>query len=405
MPDGWEYIRLCTVCWLDDIKKSVGEKLPYLDAKTLRGKTDLTYLDEGKIVDVNTKVILVDGENSGEVFDVPFKGYMGSTFKILGASEYFNLQYLNTILDFYKDVFRGNKIGAAIPHLNKNLFKSLIIGLPPIKEQERIVEEIKRFSPVLAEYDRLEQQATKLDAEIYDKLKKSILQYAIQGKLLEQDENDEPASVLLEHIRAEKKAQLGKKYVESYIYKGDDNCYYEKVGKNEPVLVEDLPFDIPDTWAFSRLGDIIYLQSGRDLEPNQYNSNGVGIPYITGASNIENEQIIINRWTNNPVVVSKKGDLLITCKGTIGTMAFNDIGDIHIARQIMAVNSNIVCLDYIRIFLESYVSVLQARAKSMIPGINRDDMLQAVIPIPSLSEQIKIIKKVKYITKMIKDEN
>ena len=188
-------------------------------------------------------------------------------------------------------------------------------------------------------------------------------------------------------------------------YRSEYSCYYEKNGKNKPVLVDDLPFDIPDTWAFSRLGNIIYLQSGRDLEPNQYNSNGVGIPYITGASNIENEQIIINRWTNNPVVVSKKGDLLITCKGTIGTMAFNDIGDIHIARQIMAVSSNIVCLDYIRIFLESYVSVLQARAKSMIPGINRDDMLQAVIPIPPLSEQIKIIKKVKYITKMIKDEN
>ena len=127
LPDGWDYIRLSTVCWLDDVKKSAGDKLPYLDVKTLRGKTDLTYLTEGKIVDIGTKVILVDGENSGEVFDIPFKGYMGSTFKILGSSHYFSLQYLNTILDFYKDVFRDNKIGAAIPHLNKNLFKSLII--------------------------------------------------------------------------------------------------------------------------------------------------------------------------------------------------------------------------------------------------------------------------------------
>ena len=81
------------------------------------------------------------------------------------------------------------------------------------------------------------------------------------------------------------------------------------MGKNEPVKLEDIPFDIPDGWAFSRLGDIIYLQSGRDLEPNQYNASGIGIPYITGASNIKNEQIIINRWTNNPVVVSKKCDL------------------------------------------------------------------------------------------------
>ena len=112
------------------------------------------------------------------------------------------------------------------------MFKSLIIGLPPLKEQERIVEKIKGFASILSEYNRLEEQATKLDNEIYDKLKKSILQYAIQGKLVEQDENDEPASVLLECIRAEKKAQLGKKYVESYIYKGDDNCYYEHIGKN-----------------------------------------------------------------------------------------------------------------------------------------------------------------------------
>lgn len=163
MPNGWEYIRLATVCWLGDTKKSVGEKLPYLDAKTLRMKNDLTYLTEGKIVDIGTKVILVDGENSGEVFDVPFKGYMGSTFKILGVSSQFNLQYLNIILDFYKDIFRGNKIGAAIPHLNKTLFKSLIIGLPSVMEQQRIVEKLKQYEPLLAEYDELEKQATKLD--------------------------------------------------------------------------------------------------------------------------------------------------------------------------------------------------------------------------------------------------
>ena len=241
LPDGWEYIRLSTVCWLGDTKKTSGETLPYLDAKTLRGKTDIAYLNEGKVVDCGTKVILVDGENSGEVFNVPFRGYMGSTFKILGACKEFNIHYLNTILDFYKDVFRDSKIGAAIPHLNKSLFKSLIIGLPPLAEQERIVAEIEKFEPLIAEYDKYEQQATKLDGEIYDKLKKSILQYAIQGKLVPQDSNDEPAAVLLERIRAEKKAQLGKKYVESYIYKSDDNCYYEKIGKNEPVLLENLP--------------------------------------------------------------------------------------------------------------------------------------------------------------------
>ena len=226
IPDSWVCVRLFTVCWLGDVAKSTGEKLPYLDAKTLRGKPDKTYLTEGKVVDVGEKVILVDGENSGEVFDIPFRGYMGSTFKTLEKVSQLTFGYLNVVLDYYRDTFRGNKIGAAIPHLNKNLFKSLLIGIPPLAEQARIVAEIEKFEPLIAEYDKLEQQATKLDEEIYDKLKKSILQYAIQGKLVPQDPNDEPASVLLEHIRAEKKAKLGKKYVDSYIYEGDDNCYY-----------------------------------------------------------------------------------------------------------------------------------------------------------------------------------
>lgn len=147
------------------------------------------------------------------------------------------------------------------------------------------------------------------------------------------------------------------------------------------------------------------MQSGRDLEPSQYNSNKAGIPYITGASNIDNDEIIINRWTQYPVVISKQGELLITCKGTIGTMAFNNIGDIHIARQIMSINSNFVYLDYIRLFLESYVSSLQAVAKSMIPGINRDDILQALIPIPPVNEQIRIIQRVYEIKSKIKGEN
>ena len=258
IPDSWVCVRLFTVCWLGDVAKSTGEKLPYLDAKTLRGKPDKTYLTEGKVVDVGEKVILVDGENSGEVFDIPFRGYMGSTFKTLEKVSQLTFGYLNVVLDYYRDTFRGNKIGAAIPHLNKNLFRSLLIGIPPIAEQARIVAEIEKFEPLIAEYDKLEQQATKLDDEIYDKLKKSILQYAIQGKLVPQDPNDEPASVLLESIRAEKKAKLGKKYVDSYIYKGDDNCYYEHIaGRAQDELVE-VPFDIPDSWAWVRWGNLSF---------------------------------------------------------------------------------------------------------------------------------------------------
>ena len=140
--------------------------------------------------------------------------------------------------------------------LTSSKLKSMFVPLPPLSEQARIVAEIEKFEPLIAEYDKLEQQATKLDTEIYDKLKKSILQYGIQGKLVPQDPNDEPASVLLARIRAEKKAQLGKKYVESYIYKGDDNCYYEHINGKTVDITEEIPFDIPENWSWARWGEL-----------------------------------------------------------------------------------------------------------------------------------------------------
>ena len=94
--------------------------------------------------------------------------------------------------------------------------------------------------------------------------------------------------------------------------------------------------DVPNGWCKTALSEIITLLSGRDLQPTQYNSFEKGIPYITGASNIDNNTIIINRWTTAPITISHKGDLLITCKGTIGKLAFNSVGDLHIARQFMS---------------------------------------------------------------------
>lgn len=181
LPDSWGIVRLSCVCWLEDGTKTINERLPNLDAKTLRGKTLETFLNLGKVVEKNQKVILVDGENSGEVFIVPFRGYLGSTFKVLGISPLLNAAYVNAILKLYKDLFRGNKIGAAIPHLNKTIFKSLIVSIPPLTEQARIVEAIKKYEPLIAEYDKLEKEATALDDTIKDKLKKSILQYAYKA--------------------------------------------------------------------------------------------------------------------------------------------------------------------------------------------------------------------------------
>ena len=239
-------------------------------------------------------------------------------------------------------------------------------------------------------------------------LKNSILQWAIQGKLVPQDPNDEPASVLLEKIRAEKarlvkEGKIKKDKKESIIYRGEDNSYYENFADGKVVCIDDeIPFEIPTGWEWCRLKEVIQLLSGRDLEPSQYNNEGVGIPYMTGASNFTNDKLVVNRWTKGPVTVSHSGDLLITCKGTIGTMSFNDIGDIHIARQIMGISSLYVNLQYVKLFLEIYVVELQKAARSIIPGISRDDILSAILPLPPTKEQKRIVDKINEILPIVK---
>lgn len=169
-------------------------------------------------------------------------------------------------------------------------------------------------------------------------------------------------------------------------------------------MLENLPFEIPSSWSWARANDIITLLSGRDLEPTQYNSNNQGVPYITGASNFINEKLIINRWTEKPIVIPKKNDLLITCKGTIGETAYNPYEKIHIARQVMAIHSDYLSLKYVEIFLKAYITELQTKARSFIPGISRNDILELLMPIPPYNEQIRICTRIKQIFDCIKDE-
>ena len=114
-----------------------------LDAKYLRGKSSGDILTKGKFVSTGDNIILVDGENSGEVFAVPHDGYMGSTFKQLWVSSNMHLPYVLFNIQFYKDLLRNSKKGAAIPHLNKDIFYSLVVGIPPYQELKRIAKRIE----------------------------------------------------------------------------------------------------------------------------------------------------------------------------------------------------------------------------------------------------------------------
>ena len=143
-PNNWAIARLSSICTLVDGEKKDGQQI-CLDAKYLRGKSAGNYLQKGRFVQRGDSIILVDGENSGEVFTVPCDGYMGSTFKQLWVSSVMHLPYVLNFILFYKELLRKSKRGAAIPHLNKEIFYSLIIGIPPYQEQVRIVNKINEI--------------------------------------------------------------------------------------------------------------------------------------------------------------------------------------------------------------------------------------------------------------------
>ena len=295
--------------------------------------------------------------------------------------------------------------------LNSSKLSSMFVPLPPLAEQIRIVNEIKKIEPLIAEYDKLEQQATKLDDEIYDKLKKSILQYAIQGKLVPQDPNDEPASVLLERIRAEKKAKLGKKYVDSYIYKGDDNCYYEHIaGRAQDELVE-VPFDIPDNWSWVRWGNLSFsIQYGYNAPAKES-----GRIKMVRISDIHNNEV---DWKNVPfcdinendvkTYLLKENDILFArTGGTVGkSYLVTSVPEeaIYAGYLIRTQYCNQLSAQYLKYFMESSLYWMQLKEGTIAtaqPNCNGQTLSKMILPLPPIVEQKRIVTKINEIFAML----
>ena len=288
-----------------------------------------------------------------------------------------------------------------INQITQDNLKETLIPLPPLAEQKRIVAAIEKFMPLIEEYGKKETQLKAINEKIGTLTKKAILQEAVQGKLVPQIASEGNARDLLEEIRKEK---LSHGFANSYgicSEKGKKSKSSDlrsksqiRVTKKElPEITEDeIPFDIPESWCWCRLGEIVQLTSGQDLQPEMYNSSQKGIPYITGASNFNNDNVIINRWTETPKSVAIKDDLLLTCKGTVGEMAFLNEKKVHIARQVMSIRSSEkISLGYVKIYLTTQIENLKSKAKSMIPGIAREDVISSLIPLPPLAEQKRIV--------------
>ena len=426
IPLGWEWCRIVS---LADVVRGGSPRpagspifydgsIPFLKVADLTRESSIYVksfsstikeagLSKTRLVEAGTLLLT----NSGATLGVPKICTFETTFND-GVAAFLSLDerlklYVYWFFCYMTDLYRNINQGTAQPNLNTDIIKMTLVPIPPYKEQIRIVEELGNISPIIKHYEKAQDELDELNESIPKLIKQSILQEAIRGKLVPQLAEEGTAQELLEQIKEEKQklvkeGKLKKSALnDSVIFRGDDNKYFEKNGKIEKDITNEVPFEIPDTWVWSRLSNLVILLSGRDLEPSQYNSVSNGIPYMTGASNFRNGNLIKNRWTETPVVISILGDLLITCKGTIGEMSFNTIGDIHIARQIMALRSSFVNLKYIQYYLTANIQELQKQANSMIPGISRDTLLNALVPLPPLIEQARIVSKIKQLASIM----
>ena len=404
VPEGWSWARLKNICMMAAGKTKPSNQIrpkqfegcyPCFGGNGIRGYVD-DYNQNGTF-----SIVGRQGALCGNINIASGKFYATEHAVVTTLFDGIDFNWNNYTLEALK--LNEYATGAAQPGLSVTNVLNVFVPVPPTQEQIHIGHQIAKSINII---ENITDAKENLQALI-SVTKSKILDLAIRGKLVPQDPNDEPASVLLQRIRTEKEelikqGKIKRDKKESIIFRGDDNSYYEKIGDKIENIDDEIPFELPDGWVFVRLKELWELISGRDLSPYEYNADGMGIPYITGASNFVGGKVELVRWTTSPQVITEIGDLLLTCKGTIGEMAFNNFGSAHIARQIMAIRNKFTLnSEYLALCMDFYINAIKNAAKGLIPGISREDILNLILPVPALNYQAKVVEKVVEVTNIL----
>lgn len=315
-------------------------------------------------------------------------------------------QYIYYILKWYQPYLEESGEGSTKQkELKADRIKELFIPIPPLAEQHRIVAKIEELLPYIERYGKAEEHLTTLNTTFPEALKKSILQEAVQGKLVPQNPDDEPASVLLERIRAEKQelikqGKIKKNKNESVIITRD-KIPYEIIDGKERCIADEVPFEIPDSWCWCRLGTIFQHNTGKTL--NSSNHQGTMMQYIT-TSNLYWDRFELDKlremlFTDSEVekCTVTKGDLLVCEGGDIGRAAiWNYDYPMRIQNHIHRLRSYAP----VEVYFFYYVFYLYKRAGLIggkgigIQGLSSNAIDKLLIPLPPLAEQKKIVAKI-----------
>ena len=335
--------------------------------------------------------------------------------QIMGISSlYVNLQYVKLFLEIYV-VELQKAARSIIPGISRDDILSAILPLPPTKEQKRIVDKINEILPIVKRYSIYQIQQDELNSKIKSLLRKSILQEAIQGKLIPQDPNDEPASVLLQHIKEEKlrlvkEGKLKKKdVIDSIIFKGDDNKYYEKVGKETKEITEEIPFEIPTSWEWIR-GKTAFHQM-ESTKPKGENFLYVDVDAVNNMQNVidKAKTIVTSKAPSRATRKLHTGDVLFSMvrpylrnialvkeeyAEAIASTGF------YVIRPTCALFSPYLFY----LMLSSYVvdGLNQYMKGDNSPSINNGHIENYLYPLPPINEQKRIVSMIEKILDRIK---
>ena len=424
IPEGWEWCKINNIAFVTKLAgfeytKYIADNLQTTGVPLFKGKNvqgGKVIYDFEAFIPESLSDELERSQISKKCLLTPYVGTIGNigihnrSGKFHLGSNVGKIEILNPtsevcILEEYVHIYLLSQYGyaeltkykkaTAQESISIEAIREVLVPLPPIQEQKKIVDKYFELEPLLDKYYKSQGILNRLNAEIFEKLNKSVLQEAIQGKLVSQDPNDEPASVLLERIREEKQrllkeGKLKKKDItDSIIFKGDDNKYYERIGTE--IAEIELPFSFPESWAIVKLHSISALIDG---EKRTGNYICLDAKYLRGKS--YGEQMKAGRFVHS-------GDNIILVDGENSGEVFTTPIDGYMGstfKQLWV--SETLYLPYVLACIRFYKEELRNSKKgAAIPHLNKDIFRNLIVGIPPISEQFRIMQKIELIQALL----
>ena len=424
IPQGWEWCRLSLLIYppkYGTSKKSVPSGLlPVLRMGNIQdGEIVFDKLVYSNDLDDNKKLLLQYGDllfnrtNSAELVGKTaiFRGQRNAIFAgylILLRPIFINSEYLNLLLNtpYARDYCNEVKtIGVQQCNINAEKISNLLIPVPNLHETVAIVEKVKNIALPIIKYGEFYQKLKHLNRELPIIIRKSILQEAIQGKLVPQIAEEGTARELLEQIKTEKEklvreGKLKKSALtDSVIFRGDDNKYFEKIGKTEQDITDEIPFDIPNTWVWVRHNDLFDISGGSQPPKSKFierEKEGYIRLFQIRDYGSNPQPIYIPLSTASKI--SQKGDILLARYGaSLGKVFYAEYGayNVALAKVIPLYESRLIFQKYIFLYYCSsiYQNEIVNRSRCAQAGFNKEDLNSLLFPLPPLSEQYRIVEK------------